>query len=634
MTAIVTVNVTQTIAPTPSELQKTGAFISQGGTTTTAGTKTLLTRESDLDEIVRAPAAVTSLTFSGNVVTAVTTAPHGLPVGDVIQLTISDSVGTSIADGYNGTFMCTITSTTGFTYALPGSTPGGTPAGMWSTTSAVELEAMANTFFAQGSQQGVYVLELGIGNVSQGVDFLEAWIEDNPGEFYSYLVPRIWDVNPTFLAFLAGFEATTAKTYFFVTTTLATYQQYDATQKCLMLMVESPTYDKWSANIITNLVYSGAWGANVCTAASWAATDGGQVTYTTTTAHGVLPGQQFVISGFTPSGYNGTFIALPGTEDDTLIAALTTDPGADSVQGTLVASTGGTVTATTTSAHGIEPGDYFKITGVVSSISGGYNGTHLAQRGTTGSTIVFNVATNPGTDSFPGQIVASLYANAGVPATEFSLAGPFWVTLNYRPSTTNKVTPTAYSYLYGVTPFPTQGNSATLQLLQDAAINVVGTGAEGGVSTAILSDGTTRDERDFTYWYSVDWVQITVARNLANAIINGSNNPINPLYYNQDGINRLQQVVVNTMNSGLTFGLVLGAVKQVTMDGPAFTAALNAGDFDGFTVVNAVPFVPYSQANPSHYAIGQYDGLSVVYIPARGFKHIVFNVNVTDFVAT
>ena len=38
MTSIVTVNVSQTIAPAPSTLQKTGAFISQGGTNTSAGT--------------------------------------------------------------------------------------------------------------------------------------------------------------------------------------------------------------------------------------------------------------------------------------------------------------------------------------------------------------------------------------------------------------------------------------------------------------------------------------------------------------------------------------------------------------------------------------------------------------------
>ena len=87
------------------------------------------------------------------------------------------------------------------------------------------------------------------------------------------------------------------------------------------------------------------------------------------------------------------------------------------------------------------------------------------------------------------------------------------------------------------------------------------------------------------------------------------------------------------MNSGLSFGLVLGQVKQVQLDAADFEAALDAGDYDGLTVINAQPFVAYSQANPSDFAIGQYNGFSIVYTPNRGFKHIVINVSVTDFIA-
>ena len=43
---IVQVNVTQTIAPSPSTLQRTGALVTQGGTTLTPGTTQLLTQES------------------------------------------------------------------------------------------------------------------------------------------------------------------------------------------------------------------------------------------------------------------------------------------------------------------------------------------------------------------------------------------------------------------------------------------------------------------------------------------------------------------------------------------------------------------------------------------------------------
>ncbi len=81
-----------------------------------------------------------------------------------------------------------------------------------------------------------------------------------------------------------------------------------------------------------------SYAANVLTGASWASTSGGQVTFTTTTAHGVTVGATFVISGMTPAGYNGTYAAISGTTGSTLVAALTVNPGTETVLGTLVGS--------------------------------------------------------------------------------------------------------------------------------------------------------------------------------------------------------------------------------------------------------------------------------------------------------
>ena len=86
--------------------------------------------------------------------------------------------------------------------------------------------------------------------------------------------------------------------------------------------------------------YVAAYPANAITAASWASTGGGEVTFTTTTNHGVGVGDVFVISGMTPAGYNGTFTAITGTGTDSLVAALTTNPGSETGLGTLVAGGG------------------------------------------------------------------------------------------------------------------------------------------------------------------------------------------------------------------------------------------------------------------------------------------------------
>jgi hypothetical protein len=86
--------------------------------------------------------------------------------------------------------------------------------------------------------------------------------------------------------------------------------------------------------------YVAAYLANVITAASWAATGGGQVTFTTTTNHGVAVGDVFDITGMVPAGYNGTYTAIAGTATNQLVAAQPVNPGASTTQGTLAAGGG------------------------------------------------------------------------------------------------------------------------------------------------------------------------------------------------------------------------------------------------------------------------------------------------------
>lgn len=265
----------------------------------------------------------------------------------------------------------------------------------------------------------------------------------------------------------------------------------------------------------------------------------------------------------------------------------------------------GVATVTTTTAHGVVPGNWFTISGCTPA---GYNGTFLALTGTTASTLVYAVPTSLASMSGYGTLQASLYGNAAIPATEFSIVGAFWNFLNYSPSSANKVAPFAFKYLSGVTPFPTRGNSALLTTLKTANVNIVGTGAEGGISNAIILWGTTMDGHDATYWYSVDWVQINSDIAIANAIINGSNTGQNPLYYDQNGINQLQGVAQGVMRSAIAFGLALA---------PA--------------TVTATAFAAYVTANPSDYVAGIYRGLAVTYTPQRGFVSITFYVNVTSF---
>lgn len=541
---VVQVNLSIQVAPLPDLLQKTGAFISQGGTILAPGVSQLLTQPSVLTPFLVSPAAIASITYGGGnaQVSTVNPLPSGYNVNDTVNLTIAGV----LPAGYNGNYPCTITSSNSFEYALPVS-PGATTAlGTWVNAEANSLVQRATTFFAQGAAQSVYVLELGPGTATEGVNALSAFITANPNVYYSYLVPRFWDANTALLSLIPTFEGTAAKTYFFVTTTLATYQLY-AGMKSAVCLIEAPKYGAWPANAIESL----SWNNGVATA-------------NTATAHGVLPGQWFQLQGNAPSGWNGWF---------------------------------------------------------------------KAQLGTTGTALIWNLGTNPGPETVLGTLVASPYASSGIGANEFSLAAPFYTTLNYAPSSSNKVTQLNFAFESGVTAFPANGNSALISTILQSNCSIISTGAAGGISATLMRGGKMMDGNPFKYWYSIDWVQINLQRNMTAVLINGANNPQNPVDYDQPGINSLQQSAVSTMNQGLSADLVLNKIQSTTLDAADLATALDLGTYDGSTLINAEPFAAYTTENPNDYAAGAYNGVSVDYTPLRGFESITVNVTVSDFVS-
>lgn len=237
--SIVNITVNVISAPLPNNLQQMGAIISQGATNLAPGTSEVLTMASDLAAHAPTPKALTSLNWAGAVVTAATTAPHGITIGDAIELTIAGAT----PSGYDGTFLCTSTGASAFTYPLvanPGTSPASVP-GTYIPADSAELNTQVTTFFSQGSQQAVYALELGLGTPAEGITALTTYLDDNPGEFYRFLLPREWDGVGSLLPLLALYESTTSKTYFHITSTLGTYTNYTKTMKCAVVFIDSPT---------------------------------------------------------------------------------------------------------------------------------------------------------------------------------------------------------------------------------------------------------------------------------------------------------------------------------------------------------------------------------------------------------
>jgi|SRR6516225_1519601 len=431
--SIVIVNVSQQVASTPSLLERMGAFISQGATTTTPGTATLITQMADLTAILKPSIAVTSIAWASSTVTVGLASAHGIPVGKTVQGVLTGQV----PSGYAGTFPVTATDTTHVTYPLASNPGVETTLGTFQLEAVSELQAMGTTFFAQGSTQAVYVLELGEDDTAGGVTSLSAYLQNPTIRFYSYLIPKAWDTESSAPTLFQQYDNPTAATYFYVTTTAATY-------------------------------------------APWTAI---------------------------PTKAQALYLQAPNA-----------------------------------------------------------------------------------------------------PATEFSAASAFYATLSADPGPVSLVAPLSFRYVFGVTPYDSLTPSQ-ITTFKAAGLNWIGTGAEGGISNTLIVNGQMGDLNPWNYWYAVDWMVINEDLALSGAVINGSNNPTNPLYFNQDGINRLQKVAQSVVDNGIAFGLVLNSPKPT---------------------VTAVPFATYVAEHPGDYAIGKYAGLALSMTPARGFQQIVIGLTVSN----
>ena len=369
----------------------------------------------------------------------------------------------------------------------------------------------------------------------------------------------------------------------------------------------------------------------------------GVVTATVAVDLELTVGQTFTttISGAIPAGYNGTFVATVASTT-TFTYSLATNPGTETTAGTYTPNNAAFVNnaATTFFAPGHTIGVYILELGPVTSASNAITALQSwittnsspqqfyaylippswdANAAATLNTVTKNYANPTGSTYFfvtTTQSNVALYsANKAVFAlvpsptkasTEEQTAAPFWQWLNNNPSPANVLAPMAYRYGYGVTPWPQQGNASSIQSVLSAFGNLILTGAQGGINTAMLSKGTTMDGSQASFWYGVDYFQIQVATALSAVVIEGSNTQP-PLLYNQAGINTL-----------------LATAEQIASNAVAYGCAESV-------TVTAVPFATYIAANPTNYANGIYNGLSATFTGQSGFLTLTFNLTAVAF---
>jgi hypothetical protein len=405
--AIVTVHVSIIEAPTPINYQRTGAFVSFGATTTAVGDTNLLTQLSDLFgqpvgapstalPILPSPMAVTSSTWAAGTMTIVLTNP--LPaeykIGDKVPMVLSEFV--PIGPGLNGLYNCTISAQNTFTYPLttdPGTT---TTEGTVQFFHSLELNQMATTFFGQGNEVGVWILELGWdSNPDNNVIALQNWIQNNPLTIYGFLFPRRFGCDPLILG--------TAQVPLPFTNLLKQFEAPSNTMEYFWLTVADGNSKEWPEMSYENLFFPGQLGS------------GG--------TKGTGSSFKDVIQ----------MVEAPALQDSTLIHV---------------------------AAEGVDPERW--------------------------------------------ETPNMLDANG-----EFTLAAMFYNALAYRPSNTNRISPMAFKFMFGVTEYPQKNNGPLLRAFKSANTNYISTGAEGGISFTMVYEGVTLDGHDYFNWlYTIDWVQI------------------------------------------------------------------------------------------------------------------------------
>jgi hypothetical protein len=243
--------------------------------------------------------------------------------------------------------------------------------------------------------------------------------------------------------------------------------------------------------------------------------------------------------------------------------------------------------------------------------------THVnAQTSNTAKTYYFTTVDSGNyTDFATMKSVAMFVEGSNIAATEFVAAMGLYNFISHKLSQTSKMTSANFSFAYGLTEY--DGTPTEKANWQTANVSFIDSAAEGGLTNKMLRGGNFGDARPFSYWYAIDWAQINSQLVLANEIINGSNNSANPLYYDQNGIERLQKRLVTLLDLGQTLGLIDFIPRN--------------GDNPSLPDITAIPYIQYLRDFPSDVAAGAYNGLAVSFRVKGFFVTITLNLIVTDF---
>ena len=651
MSNIVTVNTT--VEP-PKELKKQqkAVFVSQGGTTLTAGTTRRLTSENVFQDAlsdgyplagltkINAPitaastiqafvSAITSLTatstsvsWAAGVTTISTVAPHTLPIGAVFQAVFAGFVPIAL----NGVYTITVTTASAFTIVMavnPGTvttqgtiscvkyTSAGHPFTVGSTFYGMLADGTgskshqgvrrcfafdANTIY--GTQAGGIASYTGLTTGYIGVAQITATAHGvSIGAVFRGIIKNIAPSAFNYKGMMVAKDANTILSPCRFQTTAASLTRNPVFQTIKLTTLVATTYPLgYPITLTTSGQYPGLFSGSY-----------EMIPFSTTELY-YLASDSVMASNRT----GVTTLGIINDADAFMLSAMwrtwdnQNEARSEYLTPWVLELGNGTLTQGIALLNDYitqNPDEFYAFV-----LPRGWYGQNLKNWLDTQYGRYFFVTSNTTFSDYGGlKCVASIAEPSTKQGDEYHASAYAYNLCNFVPEA-GRVNQLLYSGVYGLTPWDL--NDAQQNLYTDLNISLViaaptGTSVPAMIIGGESMDGLPDDNHDLSWWRSINYCEIECQKALESEIIEGSNG-VNPLVYNQTGIDRLRQRAQSVIRGAYKMGIIAEDSQVIAVD-----------------------FQTYKAAHPDHWTLQQYNGLSVSVTPQRGFKSIILNLFIT-----
>lgn len=214
-------------------------------------------------------------------------------------------------------------------------------------------------------------------------------------------------------------------------------------------------------------------------------------------------------------------------------------------------------------------------------------------------------------NSVKNQKSAALFVNNAENSDLAALASGLFASYKFDLSDTNPASPFNYKAIKGVN--KKSLTSPIRQRLVRDSVNFL----DSITTQTVLMNGRYGDTYSIDYRYQWDLTSFTVAASLKQLILNGVNNPIYVIRYNQDGIDILKSRVKSVLNQMISQGCVTEYAEGIES---ATNQLVNVGE------ISAIDFRSYIRSNPEDYENEIYRGISFYLRIGKYIRQVIMNV--------